>query len=257
MSKDLPIGFFDSGIGGLSMLAVAMKQLPNERFIYLGDSAHAPYGTKTDAQVRALTMNAVKQLTNRGIKALVVACNTATSAGINALRDAYHFPVIGIEPALKLAHDTHQNGVILVLATPLTVKSQKYRSLFEKYGQHALSLPSPGLMDFVEREELDTPALHNYLADLFAPYQNQVIDSVVLGCTHYLFLKNAITAHLPAGTRLLDSNDGVTRQLIRRLSEQDLLANPHQPAQIDIISTDGAKKEAQLRRMLKVAQSLF
>ncbi|NLX83542.1 MAG: glutamate racemase [Clostridiales bacterium] len=257
MSKDLPIGFFDSGIGGLSMLAAVMKRLPYERFVYFGDSAHAPYGTKSEQEVRELTMSAVQFLTKRGIKALVVACNTATSAGIGALRDRYDFPVIGIEPALKLAHDTRKEGLILVLATPLTVASEKYHSLFEQYGEHAITLPSPGLMDFVEREEMNSPALQQYLSDLFEPYKDQSIDAVVLGCTHYLFLKDAIASCLPKYTRLLDSNDGVARQLIRKLTEQNLLSDAKDAGYVDIISTGKAEKERQLHRILKVAQSLF
>ena len=257
MDKNQAIGFFDSGIGGLSILAAVRKHLPFERFLYLGDSAHAPYGTKTEEEVRALTLAAVKQLASQGIKALVVACNTATGAAVDALRENHLFPVIGIEPALKLAFDSRKQGLILVMATPLTLSSKKYRRLFSQYGEHAVSLACPGLMDFVEREELDSPALHNYLRQLFAPYRQEPIDSVVLGCTHYLFLRQALQQHLPDATRLLDSNEGVTRQLIHRLQEKNLLADAGSVGSVIIQSTGGSDKVDQLHRMLKIAQGLF
>lgn len=250
MEQNLAIGFFDSGIGGISVLADAIRLLPMESYIYLGDNKNAPLGTKTDEEVQHITKQAVLQLTQMGIKALVVACNTATAAAVAQLRTMHSFPIIGLEPALKLAQRDYQQGVILVMATPLTLQSAKYQSLHQRFGQQAIPLPCPGLMDFVEKEELESDALNEYLRKLFAPYADQKIDSVVLGCTHYLFLKKAIKRALPQGVRLVDSNQGVVMQLQRRLTEEGLLTISNKKGQVRFISTDGQEKEAQMARML-------
>lgn len=252
MNQNNAIGFFDSGIGGISVLADAIRALPYENFIYLGDHKNAPLGTKTDMEVRSLTREAVDLLRREGIKALVIACNTATAAAVADLRQTYAFPIIGLEPALKLAEMHRHKGIILVMATPLTLSSNKYALLYQQFGRHAISLPCPGLMDFVEREDFDSPALHQYLQDLFAPFDEQVIDSVVLGCTHYLFLKDAIKKSLPDGIRLVDSNQGVVQQLIRRLRAENLISSLRQQGQVRLISTGGSQKEDQMHRMLEL-----
>lgn len=257
MDRDAAIGFFDSGLGGLSVLAAARRQLPHENFIYFGDSANAPYGTRADAEVLALTQAVTDRLAAQGIKALVLACNTATSAAARQLRSQYPFPVVGMEPALKVAHDHYKEGTILVMATPLTLRSSKYLLLKEKYGQHAQPLPCPGLMDFVEREEMDSPALHHYLERLFEPFRDTVVDSVVLGCTHYLFIKEAIGQHLPATTRILDSNQGVARQLHTVLQDRQLLSNRHTTGKVHLHTSGDQQKAAQMHRMWALAQNLF
>lgn len=249
-----PVGFFDSGLGGLSVLAEAVRQLPRENFLYLGDSAHSPYGTKSDQEVRSLTLSAVDSLVSQGIKALVVACNTATGAAIEALRAKYAFPVIGLEPALKTAEDSHRGGLVLVMATPLTLQSAKYRALHLKYGAHAAMLPCPGLMEFVEREELSGADLDGYLDHLFKPFLDTAIDSVVLGCTHYPFLRKAISKHLPETVRIIDSSGGVVRQLARKLDEFSLRNTDEVQGKIELRTTGDAAKAAQMRRMFKLAQ---
>lgn len=254
MTRNLPIGFFDSSLGGLSVLSSAVQALPHENFLYYGDSANAPYGTKTDSEVLQLSLHAVELMVINGIKALVIACNTATGAAVEQLRLRYDFPIIGLEPALKLAEDTHQNGKILVMATPLTLSSKKYQALFQKYGEHAISLPCPGLMDFVEREEMQSEALRAYLSDLLLPYQNETIDSVVLGCTHYLFVRHAIQAQLPMKTRIIDSNEGVVRQLIRKLSEHDLLSDQEHKGSVRILTSGSEEKLMQMHRIFALAQ---
>lgn len=257
MYRTQAIGVFDSGSGGLSMLAVVRKQLPREHFMYLADSANAPYGTKSVETVEKLTLAAVRRLAEQGIKALVVACNTATAAAINALRETYDFPVFGIEPALMTAAESRDKGKILVMATPLTINSSNYKSLYSRYGQHAISLPCPGLMEFVEREELDSPDLHAYLHGVLASYKNETIDSVVLGCTHYLFLKKALRQHLAPDTKLLDGKEGLANQLIRSLAEQNLLTDQPGTGSVDIISTGDQTKLHHLQRMWALAQELF
>lgn len=224
--KDLPIGIFDSGVGGLSVLRTALRLLPAERFIYYGDIANAPYGTKSEEEVRRCAARVADQLLVQGVKALVIACNTATCAAAAYLREQYpQLIIIGMEPALKLAHDRCPDGQILVLATPVSLASEKYRRLYSCYGERAVSLPCPGLMDFVERGEIDTPAVRAYLTEKLAPYLagKNAPAAVVLGCTHYVFLKETIRSLLPADTLVLDGNEGAVRQLIRRLTQDDLL----------------------------------
>ena len=256
MGKEQAIGFFDSGLGGISVLAAAVKELPHERYYYLGDSANAPYGTKSDAEVLRLTTAGVERLIDQGIKALVIACNTASGIAAESLRQKYHFPIIALEPALKVAAQARESGVILVLATPLALNSRKYQNLYDQYGEHSVSLPCPGLMDFVEREELDSPALDRYLDGLFSPFIGQDIDSAVLGCTHYLFLRDAITRHLPRKTKIIDSNQGVVRQLKNKLIIDGLLVDAHESGEVTFLSTGGPEKILQMERMLQRAQKI-
>lgn len=226
MDKQQPIGIFDSGLGGLSVLRTALRMLPEERFTYYGDIANAPYGTKSEEQVLACAREVTARLMRQGIKALVIACNTATAAAAAQLRAEYgDFIIIGMEPALKLAHDQCPQGRILVLATPVSLASEKYRRLYENYGAHAVSLPCPGLMEFVERGDTDSAELKSYLRSKFAPYLapgQPPLSAVVLGCTHYVFLKETVRSLLPETTLVLDGNEGTVRQLGRRLEAAGL-----------------------------------
>lgn len=253
MQKNAPIGIFDSGSGGISVLRTALRMLPNERFLYFGDTANAPYGTKTEEEVIALAKNVAEHLLHEGCKALVIACNTATCAAAATLRAMYpDLIIIGMEPALKLAHDLRPEGDILVLATPVSLSSNKYRLLYTAYGEHAHSLPCPGLMDFVERGDIDSDELKAYLTDKLSPFlQNGNIPAaVVLGCTHYVFLKNTIAALLPKETLVLDGNEGTVRQLGRRLMQQELLADAAPETDRVHIATSGDAKSLALMQQL-------
>lgn len=223
-----PIGIFDSGLGGLSVLRTALRMLPNERFLYYGDIVNAPYGTKTEDEVYACAHTVTGRLLDQGVKALVIACNTATCAAAAQLREEYgDFIIVGMEPALKLAHDQCPEGRILVLATPVSLASEKYRRLYENYGERAVSLPCPGLMEFVERGDTDSNEVKVYLTDKFSPFLasgQPPLAAVVLGCTHYVFLKNTVEALLPPTVRVLDGNEGTVRQLRRRLEQGGLLS---------------------------------
>ena len=221
---DRPVGMFDSGVGGVSTLIAAARELPGEDFVYYGDTYNAPYGTKTRDEIIALSRRCVEILLENGAKAVVIACNTATGAAAETLRAQYDFPIIGIEPAIKPASLLRAGGIVLSFATPLTISSEKYRRLEALYGEGVVSLPCPGLMEFVERGEIDSPALDLFIENLLAPFRGQEIDAVVLGCTHYVFLREKIAAHLPAGTPLVDGNEGTARQLRRRLTAKDLLS---------------------------------
>ena len=212
MDRNSAIGIFDSGVGGVSVLRDAMRLMPRERFLYYGDNLNAPYGTKSEDTIRTLATHVADVLLSYEVKALVIACNTATSAAAASLRERLSIPVIGMEPALKPASFLWHGGKILVLATPATLRQQKFQTLNEKYGEHAVVQPCAGLMEFVEAGELEGDRLNAYLADILAPYRDTQLDAVVLGCTHYVFLKRALSAMLP-GVPLIDGNEGTARRL--------------------------------------------
>ena len=218
------IAVFDSGVGGISVLRHLIRVLPNERYLYFGDSANAPYGTKTKAQVKDLTFAAAEKLMQRGIKALVVACNTATSAAINDLRTAFpELIIIGIEPALKLAADQFPGGNLGVMATPMTLREEKFAKLMERFENSGTihKIPAPGLVELIESGRADSPETDALLAKLFAPYEN--LDALVLGCTHYPFAAASLRRVLGENVALLDGGDGTARETKRRLAEAGLL----------------------------------
>ena len=218
-----PIGIFDSGTGGLSVLRNMRALLPKETFIYYGDDANAPYGTRPEEDILRLAKADVDFLMGFGVKAIVIACNTATSAAAKTLRETMTIPIIGMEPALKPASLMRKDGIVAVLATPATLRQTKFQLLMEKYGEHAVSVPCAGLMEFAERGEIGGEKLEEFISKTFEPYKNIKIDAAVLGCTHYVFLKNAIQKALP-GVPLVDGNEGTARQLKRILEEKDLLS---------------------------------
>ena len=189
--KQLPIGFFDSGVGGLSVMREALKLMPNENYVYFGDSKNAPYGVRELDDVKRLTFNAVEFLLSKGAKAIVIACNTATSAAISDLREKYKdIPIIGIEPAIKPAVELHRDGDIMIMATPFTLKNNKFKNLMDNYKKQANIKPMPcdGLVEFIEKGELDSKELKEYLKDRFKEYRNKDIAAIVLGCTHNPFI---------------------------------------------------------------------
>ena len=219
------IAVFDSGVGGISVLRHLRRLMPGERYLYFGDSANAPYGTKTKEEVRALTFAAAEKLMAKGIKTLVVACNTATSAAINELRNAYpELIVIGIEPALKLAADRFPGGNLCVMATPMTLREEKFAALMHRYDCSCTvhKLPAPGLVELVEAGKADSQEAEELLRALFAPCRDR-LDAVVLGCTHYPFAAKAISRVLGDGVVLLDGGDGTARETRRRLMKAGLL----------------------------------
>lgn len=221
--KDAPVGIFDSGVGGISVLREAVRVLPHERYIYYGDTAYAPYGTKPADEVLERVLAISDFLLARRVKALVIACNTATGVAAQSLRERLQIPVIGMEPALKPASEMRRGGSVLVMATPVTLSQPKFSRLMEQYGEGAIAVPCPGLMEFVERGALHGSALHAYLADLLSPFRERQIDCVVLGCTHYVFLRDEIRAFFPDSTQVIDGNGGTVRQLKRRLEEIGVL----------------------------------
>ena len=225
-SKNDYIAVFDSGGGGISVLRQLRKFMPEERYVYFGDSANAPYGTRPTEEVRNLTLNAAEKLLREyPVKALVVACNTATAAAIEALRAKYpELIVVGIEPALKLAADHHPGGHIGVMATEVTLREEKFDHLLNRFNGDRIiyKIPAPGLVERIEAGMGDSEETQAFLRQLLAPYLGK-LDALVLGCTHYPFVKHNIQAILGPGTEVLHGGRGTARETRRRLSEAGLL----------------------------------
>ena len=253
MRPNAPIGFFDSGLGGISVLRQTRKLLPAENFLYYGDSLHAPYGVRPAEEVRKLTMDAAEYLVGRGVKALVLACNTATSAAAAALREKYpELIIIGTEPALKPAVQRHPGGRILVMATAMTLKEQKFHDLWKQYDDqaHIIPVPCSGLMEFVERGEMDGSEVEAYLLEKLEPFSRVPVDAVVLGCTHYPFLTPVLRRLLGQAPEILDSGEGVARQLQRMLAQQGLLNALPFPGQVEFINSSEEDDLLQRSKML-------
>lgn len=221
------IAVFDSGVGGISVLRHLRQVLPSEKFLYYGDSANAPYGTRSREEIQTLALNVAEKLVKRNIKALVVACNTATAAAIEVLRKAYpELIVVGMEPALKPAADRFPGGTVGVLATPVTLREEKFKQLVNHYGGHCqvISLPAPGLVELVEQGKGNGEEAKALLKDLLAPWIGK-LDALVLGCTHYPFAARAIRQVAGEDVALFDGGEGAARETKRRLEAADLL-NP-------------------------------
>ena len=237
--KEDYIAVFDSGVGGISVLRQLRKLMPDEHYIYYGDSANAPYGSRTTEEVRALTLAAAEKLvTEYPVKALVVACNTATSAAIRQLREKYSdLIVIGIEPAVKLAADSFPGGRLGVMATDVTLREEKFDLLMHRFDRECTitKIPAPGLVQLIEAGKSDTPETDALLHTLLDPYVGK-LDALVLGCTHYPFVSRRIAMVLGPKTMLLHGGKGTAKETKRRL-EKDGLLNPG-AGSIQIISSD-------------------
>lgn len=219
-----PIGVFDSGVGGLSVLRHVQQQLPHENLVYVADSQFAPYGDKGQAFVieRALCLS--RFLVDLPVKALVVACNTATAAAVAELRKTFPLPIVGIEPGVKPAMRLSKTGVVGVLATQETVSSDKYAQLLLSYGgQKVITQPCPGLVDEIEAMNLGGHRLRSLLTRYLAPMLEAQADTVVLGCTHYSFIAPLIQEISGPEIHLVDTGAPVAAELSRRLAEQGLL----------------------------------
>lgn len=225
MSRD-PIGVFDSGVGGLSVLRELRKLLPAERLLYYADSAHCPYGNKSGAEIRARACAITDELLARGAKLIVVACNTATIAAVEHLRATYPISFVGIEPAIKPAVAQTRSGYVGVLATGAALAGEKFLRLSAQHGQNVqvITQPCPGLVEFVERGELDSPALRSLLWRYIEPLLKLRVDTLVLGCTHYPFLRPVIRELVGRHVAILDTGEAVARQTQRVLERENLLA---------------------------------
>ncbi len=213
----LKIGFFDSGIGGLSVLYEALKILPNEDYIYYADTNNQPYGTKTKQEVKDLVFDAIDFIVNKNVKAIVVACNTATSVAIVDLRKKYDIPIIGMEPAVKPAikNSINENKKVLVTATKLTLKEEKLHNLISSLDSESMVdlLELQELVQFAENLDFDEKRIINYLANQFRKLDMASYQTIVLGCTHFTFFKDIIMKLIPKDTNMIDGNGGTIRHL--------------------------------------------
>ncbi len=224
-----PIGFFDSGVGGISVLKTACLLLPRENCIYYGDNLNAPYGNKTEDEIKKLTFDACSFLYDKGVKAIVMACNTATSAAVIMMREAYKIPVISMEPAVKPALEGRIAGKVLVLATPATVSQARYLGLIERLGAHGevLSVGCGGLVELIEAGHTDEASIHAFLEERLSFLNGQAVGAVVLGCTHYSFVETHIKSYIDRMTHtdcpVFDGRHGTARQLVRVLKTRGSL----------------------------------
>ncbi len=245
--REQPIGVFDSGMGGISVLKELVAFMPGEDFLYFGDSKNAPYGIKTLEEVQELTCRNAEYLMERGAKAIVVACNTATSAAIGILRKKYPDRIlIGIEPALKPAVLAKEKPKVLVMATPMTLREGKFKNLMARYEKDAkvYSLPCPELVRYVERGILEGPELEAYLEPLLRPYTEEKVDCVVLGCTHFPLVKSTIQKLLGSHVMLFDGGEGTAHETYRRLEEKNLL-NPRRSGGRVMLENSAGTEEKQ------------
>lgn len=213
----MKIAFFDSGIGGLSVLAEALARFRDAEFLYFADEDHVPYGTKSRAEIVRLSLDAVGFLVSRGAEAIVVACNTATSAAISELRGAFSVPVIGMEPAVKLAADSFGACPTLLIATPLTIAGEKLARLVGRLECETWSLPLPRLVEFAQDLEFDSPAVRAYLRKELGKFELERLGSLVLGCTHFNYFKDVLREILPPYVRIIDGIDGTLNRLASEL----------------------------------------
>lgn len=248
-----PIGIFDSGVGGISVVREIIRVLPSEDLFVFGDSMNAPYGSRTLEEVRSLTLSHVEDMIRvHSVKAVVIACNTATSAAIAILRERYRkIPMIGIEPALKPAAMCKKHGKVLVLATEMTIREEKYHDLAKRFSDRAelIPLPAPRIVTLVEEGKQDSKEMDSYLAELFEPYRHLGIDAIVLGCTHFPFARDAIRRYWGESVRIFDGAEGTARELKRRLTENDL-RNPSEGRGKVILENSGGVEKIRLSERL-------
>ncbi|MNB86877.1 Glutamate racemase 2 [compost metagenome] len=223
------IGFFDSGIGGITVLHQALKLLPNEDYLFYADTQNVPYGEKTKEEVKQYIFQAVQFIADQQVKALVIACNTATSVAIEELRERYAFPILGIEPAVKPAVQKWEidRKKVLVLATNLTLKEEKFNNLVKRLDHQDIvnCLALPGLVEFAERHQFNEEIVGSYLRQELSRFDLCQYGTVVLGCTHFPYFTDVLRDLFPEGTDLISGSLGTARNLKRILDKNELLEN--------------------------------
>ena len=233
------IGVFDSGVGGLSVLRAIRAALPHEHLVYVADSGHAPYGDQTEAHITQRTLTVGHWLAEQGVKGITIACNTATVVAAKTLREQTHLPVVAIEPAIKPAVAITRSGVVGVLATRQTVQSAAVARLVDLYGadKRVVLQACPGLVELVERADLHGPETEQLLRQFIAPLLEQGADTLVLGCTHYPFLRDTIQRVVGEGVTLIDPAVAVARELTRRLADSGHLSAQQAPGRVAFFTT--------------------
>ena len=222
-----PIGVFDSGIGGLTVLKEIIKILPNEEFIYYADTDNVPYGIKPKEEVKEYINQAVKFLIDKDVKAIVIACNTATSIAINDLRKKYSLPIIGIEPAAKPAIENRGQKKVLIMATPTTIREEKLHNLLKKFTAEEFVdlIAMPKLVEYAESGEFNSKEIEDYLKKQLQEFNLNDYSEIVLGCTHFPFFKEEIKKVVPQSISIIDGSKGVANRLKDILQKNNLLGN--------------------------------
>ena len=247
------IGVFDSGVGGLSILDEALRQLPQHDYIYLADSANAPYGEKSSDWIAARSLSLCNYLAGNGCDVIVVACNTATAEAIKQIREVLSIPIIGVEPGIKPAAMQSQNNIVGVLATEATLKSDKFNALLNTLPSDCqfIKQAGAGLVPLIESGKADSEATLELLVKHLEPIQDAGADTLVLGCTHYPFLRKSIRKLLGESITLIDTSDAVVRQLKRQL---DSLQRENNAKEFGLVTFISSKNEELL---LSMAQDLM
>ncbi|MCF8011830.1 MAG: glutamate racemase [Clostridiales bacterium] len=240
-----PIGIFDSGVGGLSVMQIIRCKLSPENIIYFADSAYCPYGERPPEKVRQRAIHLCNFLIKQGAKIVVVACNTASSAVLNELREIYKIPIIGMEPALKPAAAITCNGKIGILATGLTINGERFNSLVQRFGKdiNVVTQPCPGLVELIENGETNSTKVRSMLETYLQPLIKEEVDTLVLGCTHYPFLRSLIQSILDPGIKIIDTGEPVAKRVSQILNENSLNAPEKKaPGNIKIYTTGKPEK---------------
>lgn len=254
-----PIGVFDSGVGGIGVLAELLRVMPSEDFIYIGDSANAPYGEKSVTEVQQCAHGVVRRLLDMGVKAIVIACNTATSAAVSFLRETYPtIPIIGMEPAVKPAALSSKHPTVLVMATPLTIRENRLRSLIAEYSTHAdfIDVPCHGLVELVERGVTSGDEMNSLLSGILDNViSGRRIDAAVLGCTHFIHAREAIAhtvkTHSPSSdVKIFDGAHGTALETLRRLEKANLISNGTAKRRVEILNSSNDNKLIELSHLL-------
>ncbi|MBE2986000.1 glutamate racemase [Campylobacter sp. RM12920] len=257
----MKIAFFDSGLGGLSVLHLALERLKNEEFLYYADKDNVPYGLKSREEILNFTTKSVEFLIKQGAKAVVIACNTATSVAINELRAKFNIPIIGMEPAVKKAIDLQQeipdeNDLrVLLIATPVTAVGKKLKDLIGRVDTNHLVdvLPLPKLVEFAEKEEFASSDVLEYLNSELLKFNLTNYSSIVLGCTHFNYFKDTLRRILPSNIKILDGNEGTVNKLISELEGLNLIENNKQSVEFFYSSkqVSSGSEITKLKRYLK------
>jgi len=252
--SNAPIGIFDSGVGGLTVARAILDQLPNESTIYIGDTARGPYGPRPLAEVREFALETLDFLVEQGVKAIVIACNTASAAMLRDARERYKVPVIEvIQPAVRRAVAATRSGHIGVIGTRATVDSKAYLDAFAAAPQLQItSIPCPLFVEFVERGETSGPEITKIARDYLAPVMEAKVDTLVLGCTHYPLLTGVISYVMGEGVTLVSSAEETAKDLYRTLVENNLLrdARGGVPTHKFLATGDAKAFESLARRFL-------
>ena len=253
-----PIGIFDSGVGGLTLLDKLVKALPEESFEYYGDSGNCPYGTKTIEEIRQHTIRIMDYLMQKNCKMIVVACNTITTNIIDQLRSMYHVPIVGMEPGTKPAYSISTSKRIGILATAGTINGQLYNKTLESFNEKAffISQVGTGLVELIEQNSMESARMHEQLQLLLQPMIDSPIDTLVLGCTHYNYLTDVLTDLFPYPIQIIDTRDAVTRQVQRILQEKGI-ASAVQQRSIRIATTGDLELLKQILTRLQMQDEVL